>query len=174
MATQANGSKTQGTVSAWFTVHTPDADWIPDGEVGFEEVSGLTSEMEVITTKQGNDLWEDKIPGRTKAGQITLKKAMDRNNRIERWHAAYFENAALPDESVRADAIITMYSRRGAPGTMTPAADAVIVRQWRCMRCWPSKIENSSLMGLSNELATVTATLEMYGPPMLVYPPPNP
>jgi phage tail-like protein len=169
MATYANGVPTNPTVGAWFEVYTPDADWIPKGTVGFESVDGLVRETAVIEHKQGNDLYSDQIAGRTAPASITIRKALDENNSLERWKAAVEEASSLSPASTRADLIVEMYDRRGTPGSGGDP-NKKLLRAWRIQRGWVSRLTTSALTGLANEVSTVEAVLSAYGPPVQIWP----
>ena len=171
MATIANGVPVRPHVGAWYEVYDVAGRWIKRGEVGFHEVDGLLRETEVIKPKQGNDLYEDQIPGRTMAASLTLRKGHDENNSLERWKAAVEESTNLPDAQLRVDVIVAMYDRRGVPGPNGARdRDARLVKQWRIQAAWVSRLEYSALTGLANDLNVVTANLEGYGPPVQVFP----
>lgn len=174
MATQANGARTRPIVTAWYEVFDVEGRWIPRGTVGFQEVDGLSRETEVIKHKQGNDLYEDQIPGRTMAAKLTLKKGLDLNNSLETWKAGVEEQTALPDADLRVDVIVAMYDRQGTPGSARAPEGAKLIKQWRVQQAWVSKLDVSALSGLANDLGTVTAELCGYGPPIQEFPPLNP
>lgn len=171
MATLANGVRTRPIVTAWFEVYDVEGRWIAPGEVGFQEVDGLSRETEVIKHKQGNDLYEDQIPGRTMAAKLTLRKGLDLNNSLERWKAAVEEQTALADEELRVDIIVKMYDRQGTPGSARAPGGAKLIKEWRIQQAWISKLDVSNLTGLANDLGTVTAELCGYGPPVQTFPP---
>ncbi len=169
MATLANGVPVRPHVGAWFEVYDVEGKWIPRGTVGFHEVDGLVRETEVIKHKQGNDLYEDQIPGRTMAASLTLRKGHDENNSLERWKAGVEEATNLADAELRADVIVAMYDRRGTPGSGGDP-NKKLVKMWRIPQAWVARLEMSALTGLANDLNTVTATLVGYGPPVQIFP----
>jgi phage tail-like protein len=170
MATFANGVATRPVVTAWFDVYTVGGRWIPQGQVGFQEVQGLERTTEAIKHKQGNDLFEDQIPGRTMASTITLVKGLDRSNYLERWKACVEENTALGDELLREDVIISLYDRQGTPNAVESPVGAQLIKQWRLRNAWISSLTVSNFTGLSTELGTVTCTLVGYGPILQQFP----
>ncbi len=53
----------------------------------FSEVNGLQMETEVIEyVEGGNNLFVYRLPGHTKAGNITLKRGVTKDNELFRWH----------------------------------------------------------------------------------------
>lgn len=171
MPTYANGKPTRPIVTAWFEVYSVKGVHIPRGTVGFQEVTGLDRETDALMHKQGNDLYEDHIPGRTKAAKLTLVKGLDLNNSLEAWKAEVEESTALADAELREDVMVAMYDRQGTPGSARAPAGAQLIKQWLIQSAWVSSIKVSNLEGLSNELGKVTAELVGYGPPLQVYPP---
>lgn len=171
MATLASGVKTRPVVTAWFTVQDKAQKWIKDGQVGFQEVSGLDRETTVIERKEGNDLFSDQIPGRSMPAKVTLTKGLDLNNDLERWKAAVEESTALADIELRSDLVISLYDRQGTPGSAVAPGGAKLIKQWLIQQAWVSKLSTSNLTGLANELGTVTAEIVGYGPPIQIFPP---
>lgn len=169
MATMANGVPTNPTVGAWFTMHDVDGRWIKEGEIGFESLEGLARTTEAIKYKEGNDLLEKHIPGRTMAGQITIRKATDDNNSLGRWKAAIEEPTGLADAEVKVDLIVTMFDRRGTPGSGGSDIKKPI-RQWKLTGAWISELTYSALNGLANEVHTESATIVYDGPPLQLLP----
>lgn len=169
MATMANGVPTSPTVGAWFEIWDVEGKWIKQGEVGFESISGLERNTEALVYKEGNDLLEKHIPGRTSAGQLTARKATDDNNSLGRWKAAIEEPTGLADAEVKVDLIITMYDRRGTPGSGGSDVKK-IVRQWKAKGAWISVLTYGDLNGLANEVHTETATIVHDGPILQLIP----
>ena len=170
MATQANGVATNPTVGAWFEVYDVDGRWIKQGEVGFESISGLTRQTEAIVYKEGNDLMEIHIPGRTKAGQITCRRATTDNNAFGKWKAAIEEWTGLADAEVKVDLIISLWDRRGTPGS-GGSDTKKLIRRWKLKGAWLSELAVGDLNALANEVHTETATIVYDGSPMQIHPP---
>lgn len=169
MATIANGVPTNPTVGAWFEMWDVEGKWIKQGDIGFESLEGLTRSTEAIVYKEGNDLLEKHIPGRTKAGEITVRKATDDNNSLGRWKAAIEEPTGLADAEVKVDLIVTMYDRRGTPGS-GGAATKKIIRQWKLTGAWVRELQMGNLNALANEVHTETAIIAYDGPPLQLIP----
>jgi phage tail-like protein len=54
----------------------------------FTEVSGLQAEMDVMTYEEGgNNDFVHRLPGRTKMGNLTLKRGMTNSNAFFKWFA---------------------------------------------------------------------------------------
>lgn len=170
MATKANGKIVQPTAGFQFKVYTIGPNnWLPDGSVGFTDVSGLQVEVEAVKYKEGNDLYERSLPGKSMTAQITLRKGSDPSNYLGRWHAAVRERTALPDDSVHATVVIEMYRRQGVPGAAEAPGGPELIKQWQGLKMWPSRYSTGDL-GNSSEINVEEIVLESaYGPMELTY-----
>lgn len=174
MATQAGNRLTTPISGFQFQVWTlPAADggiiYIPEGEVGFKEVTGLTAETEAVEYGEGNDLYVDMLPGRTTPQELVLARGVDRNGKLIAWHKTVQERTALPLDEVRADLIIGLYNRQGVPGA-GGEADPELIRMWKFFRAWPKGYAADDLTTSSGEIILERLTLCYYGPPQLVFP----
>lgn len=173
MATQANGvAKTTPISSFQFTVHSVNPNggkvYLPEGKIGFTEVSGLSKETEALEYKEGNDLYGRNLPGRTKAGSITLRRGLDLNNYFIGWRDGIEERTALPTGTAVNDVIITIYDRRGAPGASETVSE--IYRIIRLRNAWPSTMEIGDLSGTAGDINIQSVTLVHDGPYEILYP----
>lgn len=169
MPTYVNGQKTEPTVGAWFTVHDVEGRYLPEDLVGFTDLEGLTRETDAIVYKEGNELYERHVPGRTKAGQITLRRSTDGANYLSRWKAAVEEASALAPATVKATLIVSMYDRRGTPGS-GGSDTKVLLRRWKLEGAWCSKLDEGNLSGQAGDIHMETATIVYDGPPLQLYP----
>ena len=100
----------------------------------FPEVSGLSSETEVvehkITDPSGRDIIQ-KIPGRTKYGDITLKRGITATMDMWTWRKQVEDGNV---GGARKNATITMYDQ-----SLTPIA------KWNLTNGWPTKISGPSI-----------------------------
>lgn len=105
----------------------------------FTEISGLGSETEVIEHKvvtPGAQEVVQKIPGRLKWGDITLKRGITAEMDAWNWRKMV-EDGDI--QGARANGSITMFDQ-----SLTPVA------QWDFENAWPVKITGPSLQSDSN------------------------
>jgi phage tail-like protein len=115
----------------------------------FTEVSGLGSESEIvehkIMAKGAKEAIIRKIPGRTKWGDITLKRGITKNLDFYDWRKMVEQGKV---EDARLSGTIIMYDQ-----TMTPVAE------WTFDKGWPSKISGPSLTSDSNAVGIEEITI---------------
>jgi len=114
----------------------------------FTEVSGIGSETEVIEHKVVNESAIDfvqKIPGRLKWGDITLKRGITAQMDAWQWRAMV-EKGDI--QGARANATITAFDQSYNP-----------VAVWEITNAWPSKISGPSLQSDSNAFTVEEMTL---------------
>lgn len=107
----------------------------------FTEVSGLGSEHEVIDHKVVDDKGREmvqKIPGRLKWGDVTLKRGITDNMAIWDWRQNVVDGKV---KDARANCSIVMMDR-----------GYVEVARWEITNAWPSKVTGPSLKSDSNDL----------------------
>jgi phage tail-like protein len=76
----------------------------------FTEVNGLQVETEVMEYKEGgNNGFIHRLPGRTKVGNITLKRGMTRSNEFFTWYLGI----AFGRKIIRRNLSIVMYDTLG-------------------------------------------------------------
>lgn len=148
--------------------------WLPRGTVGFSEVSGLntgsTSEEEYA---DGNDVNIRKLPGRTKYGDVTLKKGCDLGDYLNRWRTATnealidapgFQTLVRPDTlpngarntDFRCTLYIELYDRNVAPGV-----SAAPLKKWMLEGAWLKELNFDPLSGADGGILYETATLSV-------------
>lgn len=118
----------------------------------FSEVSGIGSENEVIdhkiVTKTGQEVVQ-KIPGRLKWTEITLKRGITDELALWKWR----ENVELGKmKDSRKDCSIIMYDR-----------DYKASARWDIVNAWPSKITGPSVKADSNEFGIEEVVLQHEG-----------
>ena len=100
----------------------------------FTEVSGLGSETEVVehkvTDQKGRDLIQ-KIPGRLKFTDVTLKRGVTKDMQIWKWRKSVEDGDIV---GARKNATITVYDQSLAA-----------VAKWNLTNAWPSKVSGPSL-----------------------------
>lgn len=118
----------------------------------FTDVSGITSENEVVEHKVVNDKGQEsvqKIPGRIKYTDITLKWGLTDNLSFWDWRQMVVEGKM---DDARANCSIVMFDRDYTP----------IVR-WDIENAWPTKVSGPSLSSGSNEFSVEELTITHEG-----------
>jgi phage tail-like protein len=117
----------------------------------FTEISGLGSETEIVEHKvvdpQGRDLIQ-KIPGRTKFTDVTLKRGITKLKDIWDWRKLVEDGNIV---GARKNATVTMYDQ-----------SLTAVARWNLTNAWPSKVSGPSINADSNAFAVeeVSITFE--------------
>lgn len=116
--------------------------------VAFTEVGGISKEFEVVEhkvmTSKGSQIVR-KIPGRTKWGELTLKRGITTNMDVYKWRKMVEDGAV---DKARTNGTITMFDQ-----TLKPAA------KWNVEAAWPSKINGPSFKADGNDVATEEITV---------------
>jgi phage tail-like protein len=114
----------------------------------FQEVSGLTSEIDVIdlkeNTKDGKYIIH-KLPGNRKPPSITLKRAKSSSTDIWQWHQQIFQGNVA---SARKNGSVVLYSY-----------DHSEVGRYNFINAWPSKVSMSTLKSSGNEILMEEVTI---------------
>lgn len=111
--------------------------------IGFTEVSGLTTETEVIEYREGAnpEYHKTKMPGMQKFGNITLKRGtFDSDNEYYEWW-----NSVKLNKIERRDMTISLLNENHEP-----------VMVWKVKNAWPSKVQSTDLKSDGNEVAIET------------------
>jgi len=113
----------------------------------FSEVSGVGSENEIVEHKVVADGHEfvQKIPGRLKWTDITLKRGVTDNLQVWEWRALV-EEGKMKD--ARKNCSIIMFDR-----------DYKTAARWDLVNAWPSKVTGPSFKSDSNEYAVEEVTV---------------
>lgn len=105
---------------------------------GFSEVSGLTTEQDVIEYREGSDTQTvRKIPGLRKYGNITLKRGFTQNQELWNWRKSTIDGVT----ERKSGAIILLDEAR---------AEAL---RWEFADGWIAKWEGPTLNATANEAA---------------------
>ncbi|MFK7748304.1 MAG: phage tail protein [Kordia sp.] len=115
-------------------------------KIGFQEVSGLDKEFEMLEYREGSSPEYSKInmPGMVKYTDIVLKRGVFKgDNEFFDWMKTNKLNKAE-----RRDITISLLDEEHAP---------VVV--WKVLNAWAKKIQSTDLKGESNEVAIETLTL---------------
>jgi phage tail-like protein len=114
---------------------------------GFCEVSGLSSEVDVITYREAGDFAVRKIPGVHKVGDIVLKRGITGSCELQLWH-----------QSIAAG----NFDKRNGAVTLRDGAGNAVAR-WKFRGAFPRKWEGPSLDAHGVEVAIETLTLACEG-----------
>jgi phage tail-like protein len=110
----------------------------------FTELSGLQLETEVEEVVEGgNNGFVHKMPGRTKVGNITLKRGMTKSNEFFKWYMDIAQGKIS-----RRNVSVIMYDAAGEP-----------VMRWHFDKAYPVKWIGPQFSAGSN--ATAIETLEL-------------
>ncbi|MDL2256504.1 phage tail protein [Parabacteroides sp. OttesenSCG-928-G06] len=134
-------------VSFYFRVTFQGKPEIPD--MNFQEVSGLTIDMDVETVKEGGENnFTHQLPLRLKHNRLVLKRALEKmGNELEQWVRDNLESGFAKGFTPR-NITITLLDSKGEPFS-----------QWLCSNAYPAKWELSALNAEKNALAIETLEL---------------
>ena len=114
----------------------------------FQEVSGLTSELDVIelkeNTKDGKYIIH-KLPGNRKPPSITLKRAKNASKDLWDWHQKIYQGKVA---DARKNGSVVLYSY-----------DHSEVGRYNFVNAWPSKVSMSALKAGSNDILMEEVTI---------------
>jgi phage tail-like protein len=118
----------------------------------FQEISGLGSENEVVEQKiiqNGKEVIQ-KVPGRLKFTDVTLKAGITKNKDIWVWRKMVEDGQIT---TARKNGTITALDRSGAPAA-----------SWEFTNLWPTKVSGPQFQADSNSfvMEEVTLTFENY------------
>jgi phage tail-like protein len=120
-----------------------------------QEVSGLKMEQDVIELKHNTSdgkYINKKLPGRPKAGEITLTRGLTSDTSFEKWiKSAHFGKMG----DARKGGAVIVYDFEGAP-----------VKRYKLTNAWPKSLELGSLKAGDTSLLTekLTVTYEALEP----------
>jgi len=104
---------------------------------GFSECTGLSTEVDCIEYREGADFFSRKLPGRTKYGNITLKRGVTKSSELQDWH-----KNVLNGNVDRRDGVIVLLDD-----------DMTDVVRWRFIDAFPRKWEGPDFNAKGNEVA---------------------
>ena len=108
----------------------------------FKGVDGINAEIEVIEFQDGDDLTLRKRPGRSKFGDVTLKKGYIVTPDLQEW----WKNARAGQYD-RRDISIILHDNAGNE-----------VRRWNLYGCWPKAWKINAMDGKGNDVVTEEIT----------------
>jgi phage tail-like protein len=104
----------------------------------FHECSGFDSTIEVIEYSEGGNLYSNKIPGRVKFANISLKRGMTADLELYNWHLSVVQG-----QTVRKNGSILLMDRTGA----------TLLSRWDFTQAWPTKCSAPDLNAEDNKIA---------------------
>jgi phage tail-like protein len=118
--------------------------------IGFTEVTGLTTETEVIEYREGNnkEYSKTKMPGMQKFGNVTLKRGTFQgdNQYFDWWKTVNLNKIE------RRDLTISLLNENHEP-----------VMVWKVKNAWPVKVQSADLKSDANEVAIESIELAHEG-----------
>jgi len=125
-----------------------------DGQViaQFKEVSGPSSEVQVIEHRENNLQGKEvikKLPGQKKWGDITLKRGKTDNKVIWEWHRLVMDGKI---DEARKNGSIVLYDYAGGE-----------ISRYNFVNAWPSKASLGSLQAGGNDVLMEEVTLVIEG-----------
>lgn len=120
---------------------------LPTG-VGFQKVSGISREVEVIEYFENMSNKSKKMPGRETVGDITFERGAYADKYLQSQYEAIFKSSAT-----RKTVVIQVCDRQGN-----------VRREFKCAEAWFSKYECGDLDASSSEvlIETLTMTFEYF------------
>ncbi len=115
---------------------------------GFQEVSGLEAEVEVIEYREGSDKGPvRKLPGAYKVSDVTLKRGVIQDASLWNWF-----KQVRSGTSFRSSVVITLLDNERQP-----------VLSWQLTNAWPTKWAGPALNAKGNNVAIETLQLAHEG-----------
>jgi phage tail-like protein len=111
----------------------------------FTELSGLQVETEVQEYAEGgNNSFTHRLPGRTKVGNITLKRGMTSSNELFSWYLQHLQGKTIK----RVNVSVVMYDTAGEE-----------LMRWNFVNAYPVKWSGPQLTAGGNQAAIETLEL---------------
>ncbi|MCB0502354.1 MAG: phage tail protein [Bacteroidetes bacterium] len=113
-----------------------------DNDVRFQSVSGLNMELDVENIKEGGqNLFEHKLPGRSKFSDLTLKRGLLLDSEVIKW----IKSALYDREFKPANMNISLLNNNHEP-----------ILTWKIFNAWPRKWNVSDLNAAENSIMVET------------------
>jgi phage tail-like protein len=119
---------------------TPDSTSVVGG---FSEASGISSQTDIIEYRVGNSRTTFRIPGRSRAGNIVLRKGVTSGDELARWRAAVEKGI----RDVRSGSIVLLDAEMNEKA------------RWNFYDAWPCRYEAPALDAAGNSVAVETLEL---------------
>lgn len=114
----------------------------------FQEISGITSELDVIELKQNTSDGKyviHKLPGNRKPPTITLKRGKDSSMDLWQWHQKIYEGKV---SDARKSGSVVLYDYQASE-----------VGRYNFVNAWPSKVSMGTLKAGGNEVLMEEVTI---------------
>ena len=112
-------------------------------QIGFQKVSGLSKEVNVVEYDESAFEYTHKLPGKTKFGEVTMERGMFSNSSMRD------QMKVIQNPDYRTTMIVQLMDRFGN-----------VQRTWKLAEAWISKWEGSDLDATSDDVAIETITVQ--------------
>ena len=112
-------------------------------QIGFQKVSGLSKEVNVVEYDESAFEYTHKLPGKTKFGEVTMERGMFSDNSM------LDQMKVIQNPDYRTTMIVQLMDRFGN-----------VQRTWKLAEAWISKWEGSDLDATSDDVAIETITVQ--------------
>ena len=112
-------------------------------QIGFQKVSGLSKEVNVVEYDESAFEYTHKLPGKTKFGEVTMERGMFSDSSM------LDQMKVIQDPDYRTTMIVQLMDRFGN-----------VQRTWKLAEAWISKWEGSDLDATSDDVAIETITVQ--------------
>lgn len=112
-------------------------------QIGFQKVSGLSKEVNVIEYDESAFEYTHKLPGKTKFGEVTMERGMFSDSSM------LDQMKVIQNPDYRTTMIVQLMDRFGN-----------VQRTWKLAEAWISKWEGSDLDATSDDVAIETITVQ--------------
>lgn len=112
-------------------------------QIGFQKVSGLSEEVNVVEYDESAYAYTHKLPGKAKFGEVTMERGMFSDNSMLE------QLKVIQNPEFRTTIIIQLMDRFGS-----------VQRTWKLAEAWISKWEGSDLDATSDDVAIETITVQ--------------
>ena len=112
-------------------------------QIGFQKVSGLSKEVNVVEYDESAFEYTHKLPGKTKFGEVTMERGMFSDSSM------LDQMKVIQDPDYRTTIIVQLMDRFGN-----------VQRTWKLAEAWISKWEGSDFDATSDDVAIETITVQ--------------
>ena len=112
-------------------------------QIGFQKVSGLSKEVNVVEYDESAFEYTHKLPGKTKFGEVTMERGMFSDSSM------LDQMKVIQNPDYRTTMIVQLMDRFGN-----------VQRTWKLAEAWISKWEGSVLDATSDDVAIETITVQ--------------
>lgn len=112
-------------------------------QIGFQKVSGLSKEVNVVEYDESAFEYTHKLPGKTKFGEVTMERGMFSDSSM------LDQMKVIQNPEYRTTMIVQLMDRFGN-----------VQRTWKLAEAWISKWEGSDLDATSDDVAIETITVQ--------------